>query len=134
MPTLFAANESQVLVAGKPVEGVRSIDYRRAQARENVYGLGSNERIGLVSGAQLIEGVLRVASTAAALDALGAEQSVQISAVLKHGNTSMTVTFDECFLQEKTFELASGSHGLAVYAFTATRMREEVAAAAPAAQ
>jgi hypothetical protein len=50
VPTLFAANESQVLVAGNAVEGVRSIDYRRVQARENVYGLGSHERIGLVGG------------------------------------------------------------------------------------
>lgn len=130
MPTLFAANESQVLVAGQPVEGVRSIDYRRQQARENVYSLGSPERIGLVSGAQVIEGLLRVASTAPALDALTTEQSVQISAVLVHGSTHMTVTFDECFLTEKTFEIASGGHGLAVYAFSATRMREEIAAAA----
>lgn len=130
MPTLFAANESQVLVAGTAVEGVRAIDYRRVQARENVFGLGSNERIGLVSGAQVIEGVLRVASTAPSLDALTVEQSVQISAVLVHGATRMTVTFDECFLQERSFEMASGGHGLAVYAFTATRMREEMAAAA----
>jgi hypothetical protein len=130
VPTLFAANESQVLVAGNAVEGVRSIDYRRVQARENVYGLGSHERIGLVGGAQLIEGVLRVASTAPALDALTTEQNVQISAVLVHGATRMTVTFDECFLQEKSFEMSSGGHGLAVYAFTATRMREELAAAA----
>lgn len=132
MPTLFAANESQVLVAGTAVEGVRSIDYRRVQARENIYSLGSNERIGLVSGAQVLEGVLRVASTAPALDALATDQSVQISAVLVHGPTRMTVTFDECFLQEKSFELASGGHGLAVYSFTATRMREEIVAAAAA--
>jgi hypothetical protein len=132
VPTLFSANESQVLVAGTAVEGVRSIDYRRAQARESVYGLGSNERIGLVSGAQVIEGVLRVASTAPALDALTTGDSVQISAVLAHGTTRMAVTFDECFLQEKTFEMTSGGHGLAVYAFTATRMREEIATAAAA--
>jgi hypothetical protein len=130
VPTLFAANESQVLVAGTAIEGVRSIDYRRVQARENVFGLGSNERIGLVSGAQVIEGVLRVASTAPPLDALTVDQNVQISAALVHGTTRMTVTFDECFLLDKSFEMASGGHGLAVYAFTATRMREELAAAA----
>lgn len=130
MPTLFAANESQLLVGGTAVEGVRSIDYRRVQARESVYGLGSHERIGLVSGPQVLEGVIRVASTAPALDALTTEKSVQISAVLVHGDTRMTVTFDECFLQEKTFEMASGGHGIAVYSFTATRAREELGAAA----
>ncbi len=58
MATIFAANESQVKVAGKPVEGVRSLEYRRVQARENVFGLGTNERIGMVSGGQVIEAQL----------------------------------------------------------------------------
>lgn len=124
MATIFAANESQVKVAGKPVEGVRALDYRRIQARENVFGLGTNERIGMVSGAQVIEGQLRVASTAAALDTLGVADSVQIIAELVHAGQQMTVTFDECFLTEKSFDIGAGGHGEAVYAFTATRMRE----------
>ena len=126
MPTIFAANESQVLINGQTVEGVTAVEYRRAQARENIYGLGTNERIGLVSGALLIEGRIRVASTAPALDALTTDQSVQISAVLIHGESRMTVTFDECFLMEKTFEIGVGGHGEAVYSFTATRAREEL--------
>jgi hypothetical protein len=36
------------------------------------------------------------------------------------------VTFDECFLQEKTFDMSVGSHGEALYSFTATRVREEI--------
>jgi hypothetical protein len=127
VPTIFAANESQVLVNGQAVEGVRAIEYRRLQARENIYGLGSNERIGLVSGAQILEGRLRVASTTPSLDALTVDQQFQVSAVLVHGNKRMTVTFDECFLQEKTFELGVGGHGESVYVFTATRAREEMA-------
>jgi hypothetical protein len=126
VPTIFAANESQVLVNGQAVEGVRGIDYRRSQARENIYGLGTNERIGMVSGPQVLEGRLRIASTAPSLDALTVDQSFQVSAVLVHGETRMTVTFDECFLQEKTFELGVGGHGEAVYSFTATRAREEI--------
>lgn len=126
MPTIFAANESQVLVDGRPVDGVRAFEYRRVQVRESVYGLGTAERIGMVSGAQLLEARLRVASTAPALDALATLKSVQISAVLVHGDARMEVTFDECFLQEKTFELGVGGHGEAVYHFTATRAREEL--------
>jgi len=125
MPTIFAANESQVLINGQAVEGVRTLEYRRTQARENIFGLGTNERIGLVSGPQVLEGRLRVASTGPSLDALTVEQSFQISMVLAHGETKMTVTLDECFLQEKTFELGVGGHGEAVYSFTATRVREE---------
>lgn len=126
MPTIFAANESQVLVDGQAIEGVRAIEYRKVQSRENVFGLGSAERIGMVSGPQVLEGRIRVASTAAGLDALTVDQQFQVSAVLRHGETNMTVTFDECYLLEKTFEMGVGGHGEAVYSFTATRMREEM--------
>ena len=130
MPTIFAANESQVLVDGQAIEGVRAIEYRKVQSRENVFGLGSAERIGMVSGPQVLEGRIRVASTAASLDALMVDQQFQISAVLRHGETNMTVTFDECYLLEKTFEMGVGGHGEAIYSFTATRMREEMGSAA----
>src|SRR5436309_1646132 len=111
MATIFAANESQVKVAGKPVEGVRSLEYRRVQARENVFGLGTNERIGMVSGGEEIEAQLRVASTAPDIDALGVADSVQVIAELAHAGQQMTVTFDECFLTEKSFEIGAGGHG-----------------------
>jgi len=123
--TIFAANESQVLVNGKAIDGVRSLEYRRAQARENVFGLGTNERIGVVSGGQVLEGRVHVASTSPALDALTVDQAFQLQAVLVHGSTRMTVDFDECLLQEKTFELSAGGHGEAIYSFTATRFREK---------
>jgi hypothetical protein len=126
VPTIFAANESQVLVNGEVVEGVRSVEYRHVQARENIFGLGTHERIGMVSGQQVLEGRIRVASTSPSLDALGVDESFQVSAVLVHGDTSMAVTFDECFLQEKTFDMSVGSHGEALYSFTATRVREEI--------
>ena len=87
MPTILAANESTVQVNGKPVEGVRSIDYRKRTARESVYGFGSAERMTLTSGCQTIEGRLVIASAAAGLDAIEGETSFQISALLKHGNT-----------------------------------------------
>jgi hypothetical protein len=123
--TIFAANESQVLVNGKAIEGVRAVEYRRAQARESIYGLGTNERIGVVSGGQVLEGRVRVASTSPALDALTVDQPFQLQAVLVHGSARMTLDFDECLLQEKTFELGAGGHGEAVYSFTATRFREK---------
>lgn len=126
MPAIFAASESTIQVDGENVEGVRAIDYRFNQDRENVYALGSAERIGMVSGAQSVEGVIRVASTSKKLNGLAGDQSFQVIAQLKHGDTKMTVTFDECFLMEKSFEIAVGGHGEAVYTFTATRVREEL--------
>jgi hypothetical protein len=125
VPTIFAANESRVLVNGNAIEGVRTLAYRRAQARESVYAVGSAERIGVVSGNAVFEGQLRVASTAQALDEIPADTSFQISAVLSHADLRMTVTLDECYLQEKSFDMSVGGHGESVYSFTATRAREE---------
>jgi hypothetical protein len=124
VPTIFAANESSVLLDGEPVEGVRAIEYRQQRVRSSIYALGSAERIGLVSGPQVVEGRLKVASSDPRLDALDPNASFQIAAQLKQGSTTKTVTFDECFMTEKSFELGVGSHGEALYAFTATRVRE----------
>jgi hypothetical protein len=125
MATILAANESTVLLDGKPVEGVRAIEYRQQQGRDSVYALGSAERIGMTSGAQVVEGRLRVTSANPTL-AIAADTPFQISAQLKHGDTKMTVTFDECFLTEKSFALAVSSFGESTYSFTATRVREEL--------
>ncbi len=124
MPTIFAANESSVLLDGEPIEGVRAVEYRQENARSSVYALGSAERIGLVSGPQVVEGRLKVASSDPRLDALDPNASFQIAAQLKQGATTKTVTFDECYMTQKTFEMGVGSHGEALYAFTATRVRE----------
>ncbi len=125
MPTIFAAHESQVLINGQAIEGVRSLEYRRVQARENIFGLGSAERIGIVSGSMVVEGRLTVASTGPAVDAVPPAEAFQLSAVLVHGDSKMNVSFEECYMTEKCFELGVGGHGESVYSFTATRAREE---------
>jgi hypothetical protein len=128
VPTIFAANESRVEIGGTPVEGVRALDYRRVQNRGNVFALGTAERIGVVSGPQVIEGRLRVASTAPPLDGITGDGFFQVIAKLVHGQTQMELVIDECFLMEKTFEIGVGGVGETVYTFTATRVRESPAA------
>lgn len=125
MPTIVAAAESQVMLDGKPLDAVRSIEYRAQQTHTPIFALGSTERIGVVSGPQLIEGRVRIASTNPVLAGKGPDDAFQLSAQLKHGKTTVTVTFDECYLSERGFSLAVGEFGEAVYAFTATRVREE---------
>lgn len=127
MPTLFAASESIVKVGNDTIEGVRAIEYRHQQMRSNIYALGTTERIGMVSGAQSIEGRLRVASTSDVLNQMAGE--FQVIAILKHGAIQMTVTFDECYMLEKNFSIEVNGHGEVVYTFSAARMREEVGAA-----
>lgn len=125
MPTVFAANESSVLIDGEPVEGVRAIEYRDHQTRGNVYALGSVERIGLISGPRIVEGRLRVASASPKLDGLTDAMQFQINAQLRHGEAQLTVSFDECYLLEKSFDMEVGGHGETIYSFTATRVRQE---------
>lgn len=125
MPTIYAANESAVLVEGQPVEGIRALEYRSLTQRRDVYALGSTERIGVVTGQRSVEGRIRVASASAALDSLPADGFFQIAAQLRQGDAQVTVSFDECLLTEKSFAMAAGGHGEAVYSFTATRVREE---------
>lgn len=132
MPTLFAASESSVMVDNEPVDGVRGIDYRYQQQRSNVYALGSTERIGMVSGGQQVEGRLRVASTSAKLNTVS--DNFQVIATLKHTGPdnitrTMTVTFDECYMLDKSFSIETNGHGEAVYTFSAVRLREELSEA-----
>ena len=115
-----------VMVEGDAVDGVHSIEYRQHQVRENIYAVGRAERIGMVSGPMMVEGRLIVTSTNPKLDGLKGDTPFQIIAQLKHGGTSMTVTFDECFMLEKSFNMGVGGHGESIYDFTATRVKEEV--------
>ncbi len=115
------------MIDGEQIEGVRAVEYRKQQARENIYALGSAERIGMVSGGQAVEGQIRVASTNTALDAKLTDSQFQVTAQLQHGTSIMTVTFDECYLLDKDFSIGVGGVGEAVYRFNATRVREEMA-------
>jgi hypothetical protein len=123
MPTIYAACESTVLVDGDPVDGVQGIDYRMRRDRSNIYALGSTERVGVISGAYDVQGRLRVTSASEKLDGLGGEQLFQIVAKLRHGEVEATVTFDDCYLTEKSFDLSVNGQGAAIYSFSAARMR-----------
>lgn len=125
MATVFAANESAVLVDGTPIEGVRSVEYRTRTERNDLYAVGSSERVGVITGARRVEGRIRVASTAPPLDALVGDVFFQIAAPLRQGDTEVTISIDECLLTETTFAMDAGGHGETVYSFTATRIRQE---------
>jgi hypothetical protein len=125
MPTVFAANESAVLVDGEPIEGVRAVEYRTNTERSDLYALGSTERVAVITGRHSVEGRIRVASSSPKLDSLSGDVFFQIAAPLRQGDTEVTVSFDECLLTEKTFSMSAGSHGETVYWFTATRVRTE---------
>lgn len=124
MATVFAANESAVMVDGVVIDGVRSVEYRTTTVRNDLYAIGSAERIGVITGQRSVEGRIRVASSAAPLDALVGDEFFQIAAPLRQGGDEVIVSFDECLLTGKSFSMGAGGHGETVYAFTATRVRE----------
>ncbi len=124
MATVYAANQSSLRIGEETVEGVRAIEYRAGTVRQNLYAIGSRERIGVISGAHSVEGRIRVASASAKLDSLGAEEVFQMMAVLGGAGEPVVVGFHDCMLSEKTFDLSAGAHGEAVYSFTAVRMTE----------
>ena len=133
MASVFTANSSAVLIAGERVAGVRSIDFQHRRAQESVYALGSAERVAVVYGGTSVAGRITVASASDALDALLASgETFQVVANLSARadlEPERSVAFDGCFMTGKTFALSAGGHAEAVYEFTATRMREEAAAA-----
>jgi len=126
MPQVFTAFASEVKVNEETVEGLQSIEYSLVKNRQHIGAIGTDERIAVYFGLKLINGKLRVASLNKTLDKfLQANTEFSISATLKQGETAKKVTFDSCFLDDKSFSMLSDGHGETVYSFTARRLREE---------
>jgi hypothetical protein len=126
MPQVFTAFASEARVNGNVVEGLQAIEYHHRKSRYDVGAIGTDERIAVYFGMRVVIGSLRVASDNADLDTLlDSGEQFTVSAVLRHGDSSRTVTFDGCVMDEKSFALSTQAHGEAVYTFSATRVREE---------
>lgn len=130
MPTVFSANRSNVLVDGAPVEGLQSLVFRVSTEREDIRGVGSDERVDVIFGLRTVQGELSVRSAHAGLDALLDKRAkFQLVANLKRDDSAeaakRTLSFDDCFVEAKSFALGAGGSASTTYTFTATRIREE---------
>mgnify|MGYP000017523070 CR=1 FL=1 len=129
MPLILSASSSQVKIDGKTIEGLQSIEYRVIRERRDIDAIGSSERIGVDYGATRVEGRITVISVCPELDEKLSkpieEASFQIVAELKRGQAIRTVTFDECYLENKEVSLEANGVLVTTYTFTATRVREE---------
>jgi hypothetical protein len=126
MPQIYTAFASEVKVNEETVEGLQSIEYNVVKNRQHVGAIGTDERIGVYFGLKVVTGKLRVASANVTLDGLlSSNEEFSIAATLKHRDTERKVTFDACYMEDKTFALSAQQHGETIYAFTATRVREE---------
>lgn len=129
MSKVFAANRSHVLVDGKAVEGLQSLVFRVVTEREDVRAVGSDERIDVIFGLRSVQGELVVRSASVELDTLlQARGKFQLVASLKRGaedEGKRTLSFDDCYVETKSFAMGAGTTVVTTYGFTATRIREE---------
>ena len=126
MAQIYDAFASEVKVNDETVEGLQTIEYRQVKNRRDVGAVGTDERIAVYFGTKIVNGKLHVASANTTLDTLlNGNTEFSISATLRHGETTRQVSFDNCYLDDKSFEMAAQGHGETVYSFTATRVREE---------
>jgi hypothetical protein len=130
MPTVFSSSQSSILVDGETIDGVQSLAFRTVAEREDVRAVGTSERVAVVFGLRLVQGELAVRSASYKLDGLLKDQTkFQLVASLKQDNTAnspkRTLSFDECYVEEKEFTMGAGGSVTTTYVFTATRLREE---------
>jgi hypothetical protein len=123
---IYTASSSEAKVNEETIDGLQSIDYRSVRNRHDVGAVGTNERVAVYYGLTMVVGRIRVASVNATLDTLLREGSeFLISVRLTHGDANRNVTFQQCYMEDKTFALDTEHHGETVYTFTATRVVEE---------
>jgi hypothetical protein len=126
MPQIYSAFASEVKINEETIEGLQSIEFNVVKNQQNVGAIGTDERIAVFFGMKVVTGKLRVASANVKLDDLMQKnEEFSISATLKHRDTQRKVSFDACYIEDKSFALIASAHGETIYSFTATRVREE---------
>ena len=130
-PVLMSANVSNIKVDGEVIPGLQAIEYKIVRNRQNVHNIGIDERIGVDYGPMFVTGTLRVRSTYPKLDKLlitgvADVKSFQLVVELKKlGEAIKTLSFDDCYLEGKSFSMDANGVGISDYSFTATRLREQ---------
>ena len=130
-PTLISANVSNIKVDGEVIPGLQAIDFKIVRNRQNVHNIGIDERIGVDYGPMFVTGNLRVRSTYPKLDTMlitGVSDVKPFQLVVelkKLGQSIKTLSFDDCYLEGKTFAMDANGVGVSDYSFTATRLREQ---------
>jgi hypothetical protein len=128
MPSIYSANKSTVLVDGEPVDNVQSLAFRIITEREDIRGIGSDERLDVSFGLRTVRGELLLRSASVAIDTLLTDRAkFQLVATLASNDeeTARTYSFDDCYIEDKSFDMPASGTATTLYVFTATRVREE---------
>ncbi len=124
--TVFSSNRSNVQVEGETIDGLQALAFRVVTEQDNVRAIGVAERVGVVFGLRVVQGELTIRSANFKLDGLLKDQtSFQLVANLKQDDkTQRKLSFDECYVLDKDFNIGAGGSSLTTYRFTATRLVE----------
>jgi hypothetical protein len=127
---IVSAAKSKVLVEGNEIPGVQSLDFKVRRRQADIEAIGVAERIGIEQGQVIVTGSLRISSLNTALDDYlypvdppGFNMVLTLNVGV--GIKVRQITFDECYLDDKTFEMTANGVGVTAYNFTSTRVREE---------
>ena len=127
---IVSAAKSKVLVEGNEIPGIQSIDFKVRRRQADIEAIGVAERIGIESGQVVVNGTIRVSSLSTALDDFlypvdppGFNMVLTLN--VAEGTKVRQITFDEFYLDDKTFEMTANGVGVTSYSFTSTRVREE---------
>jgi hypothetical protein len=127
---VVSAAKSKVLVEGNEIPGIQSVDFKVRRRQADIEAIGVAERIGIEQGQVIVTGSLRISSLNTSLDDYlypvdppGFNMVLTLNVGV--GIKVRQITFDECYLDDKTFEMTANGVGVTTYNFTATRVREE---------
>jgi len=127
---IVSAAKSKVLVEGNEIPGIQSLDFKVQRRQADIEAIGIAERIGVEQGQVIVTGSIRISSLNTALDDFlypvdppGFNMVLTLN--VAEGTKVRQITFDECYLDDKTFEMTANGVGVTAYNFTSTRVREE---------
>ncbi len=130
--TIWSATQSKVMVDSTEIEGLQSIEYKVSRSRTDTTAVGQPLRVGVEYGYKVITGKLRVKSSCPPLDDKLSKSNVadakfSLQAQLKKDDSQTpqrTINFQECYLDDRDFEMSVDGVGIAVYTFSATDIQE----------
>lgn len=126
---IWSATESKVMVDSTEIEGLQSIEYKVSRSRSDITAVGKPLRQGVEYGVKVVNGKLRVKSSCKPLDDKISKTKLEeakftLQAQLKKGSTQKTVTFQDCYLDDREFTMEVNGVGTAIYTFSATDITE----------
>jgi len=130
-PTIISANVSNVKCDGEVIPGLQAIEFKLVRNRQNIHNIGIDERVGVDYGPMYVTGSLRVRSAYPKFDTwlitgVAEVKPFQLVVEFKKGKESIkTLSFDECYLEGKSFSIDANGIGISDYTFTGTRLREQ---------